>query len=182
MGNSANDVRYLDEWRRAPLTYRPGLDLTGAHTDHYEVCLSAAADEATFGQATDHLLRYHNYPPDVMDHVSDFSRSNRRMRVGDRIIQRVHLLPFVDVLMMNEVVRVTSETRRTGFACITTTKHDEIGQWSPQIEHRPDGTLWLIIDTYSRPNVPWFAQGIGRQMQLRAHRRGNEHFRHLITS
>lgn len=118
-----------------------------------------------------------------MVHVSDFSRENRRMRAGDRIVQRIRAVRGVaDVLTMNEVVSVTYARRCSGFAYATTTKHDEIGQWSAQVQWRDDDSLWLVIDSYGWPNVPPFLQAAARRTQLRAHRRGIENFKRLLAA
>ena len=145
--------------------------------------MAAVVDTALFERAADHLLRYHFYPEDVMLHTSDFSLVNRRMRVNDRIVQRIHVVPgLIDILTMNELVGVIDEARRAGFAYATTAKHDEIGQWSAQVQWRDDASLWLTIDSYGGPDVPWFARSLARRIQLRAHQRGIVHFRQLIAS
>lgn len=177
-----DDARYLGEWRDAPLTYRAGDVVPGAHTDHYEERMAASVDESLFERATDRLLRYHFYPDDIMVHTSDFSAQNRRMRTGDRIVQRIRVPGThgrVNVLAMNEVVSVTDEPRRAGFA-YATTKHDEIGQWSAMLTWRDDNSLWLVIDSYGWPNVPWFMQASGRRTQKWAHQRGIANFRALV--
>jgi uncharacterized protein (UPF0548 family) len=181
----AHDARYLDLWRAAPRTYREGDVIRGAHTDHYEERMADAVDASSFKRAVDALLRYHFYPDDIMHHTSDFSVQNRHMRRGDRIVQRIRvpgLGGLVAVLTMNEVVQVNDEARLAGFAYATTAQHDEIGQWSARLDWRADHSLWLTVDSYGWPNVPWFMRASGRRFQLFAHQRGIANFRRVIAS
>ena len=181
--NDSDDSRFLTEWHDAPLTYHPGQVLRDAHTDHYEERVAAVADIALFEKAADHLLQYHFYPSNVMIHTSDFGLTNRHMCVGDRIVQRIHVIPnVIDIVTMNELISVVDEPRHAGFAYVTTDKHDEAGQWSAQVLWRADTSLWLTIDAYGRPTVPWFARSLARHTQLRAHQRGIAHYKQLIAS
>lgn len=181
-GNAAQDSRLLADWRTVPLTYSAGQAVRGAHIDHHEQQLAAAAGLALFQRAADHLLRYHFYPPDVMLHTSDFGLQQRHMRVGDRIVQRIRAVPGLDVLTMNEVTAVNDEPHYAGFTYTTTARHDEIGQWSAQVDWRDDNALVLTIDSVGRAAVPAVLMPIARYIQLRAHRRGIAHFRRLLQS
>src|SRR5262245_39515696 len=129
-----NDVRYIDLWRDVPLTYHPGQAVDDTfHSDHHETVIMPEATPRSFGNAADLLLKYHFYPPQLMQHVSDFSRENRTMRPGDRIIQRINGLallglPFslADGITMNEIAALTDEPRRKGFTYVTTEAHAEM--------------------------------------------------------
>jgi hypothetical protein len=176
-GNAANDAQLLAQWRSAPLTFRAGDALPNAHSDDYDVIVREHATPDHFARAADLLLRYRFYPPDVMLHTSDFEQQRRRMKVGDRIVQRIHILPGLDVLTMNEVVRVTNEPRHAGFAYATTQKHDEVGQWSAEVTLDDAGALHLRIHSIGKANLPFFMRPIARRIQLRAHRRGIDTFK-----
>lgn len=182
----AHDARYLDEWRSVPLSYTLGQTVDSSfHRDHHEQFVTDNCTPAIFARAADWLLRYHFYPESLMRHVSDFSRENRRMRPGDRILQRINGLallglPFsiVDGLTMNEVVSVVDEPRRKAFTYVTTEAHAEMGEWSAGIEWRADNRLLVTIDSCSRPAypVPALFYGFMRRGQLRAHHLGLENF------
>jgi uncharacterized protein (UPF0548 family) len=125
------------------------------------------------------------YPNDIMEHTSDFSVHDRRMRAGDRIVQRIRvpgLRGLVNVLTMNEVVGVIDEPRCASFAYATTAQHDEIGQWSARLDWPDDRSLWLTVHSYGWPSVPWFMRAWGRRFQLHAHQRGITNFRLIIES
>jgi uncharacterized protein (UPF0548 family) len=171
-GNPAHDARLLAQWRSAALTYHAGDALPDAHSDDYEVVVREHATRDHFSRAADLLLRYRFYPPDVMLHTSDFDHERRRMKAGDRIVQRIRLFPGLDVLTMNEVVRVTNAPRRAGFAYATTEKHDEVGQWSAEVALDDAGALRLRIQSLGKANLPFFMKPFARHIQLRAHRRG----------
>lgn len=171
-GNAAGDTDLLAQWRNAPLTFRAGDPLPNAHRDDYDVVVREYASADHFARAADLLLRYRFYPPDVMLHTSDFDQQRRRMRIGDRIVQRIRLLPGLDMLTMNEVTRVTDEPRCTGFTYCTTAKHDEVGQWSAEVALDDAGALHLHIHSTGKANLPFFLRPFARFIQLRAHRRG----------
>lgn len=184
------DAAYLDQWRTVPLTYRPGQPVSERfRRDHYEIPLLSQVDSAAFARAADHLLRYHFYPPAIMSHVSDFSLANRRMRPGDRLIQRIRAAnPFgwtiVEGITMNEIWSVTDEARRAGFTYVTTEAHEEIGEWSAQIEWRADHSLLLTVSALSRTSdrIPRWMSPLTRRVQQGAHHAGIAHFRQIITS
>jgi uncharacterized protein (UPF0548 family) len=176
-GNAAHDAQLLAQWRSAALTHRAGDALPDAHSDDYDVIVREHATRDHFARAADLLLRYRFYPPDVMLHTSDFDQQRRRMKAGDRIVQRIRLLPALDVLTMNEVVRVTNTPRNAGFTYATTAKHDEVGQWSADVTLNDAGVLHLRIQSIGKANLPFFMRPFARRIQLRAHRRGIETFK-----
>jgi uncharacterized protein (UPF0548 family) len=126
-------------------------------------------------------LRYRFYPPDVMMHTSDFDQQRRRMKTGDHIVQRIRILPGLDVLTMNEVMRMTDESRSAGFAYATTAKHDEVGQWSADVTLDDAGALHLRIHSVGKANLPFFMKPFARWIQLRAHRRGIAAFKAALA-
>lgn len=175
--NAAHDADLLAQWRAAPLTYHAGDSLPGAHSDDYDVLIREHATVDHFARAADLLLRYRFYPPDVMLHTSDFAQQRRRMKAGDRIVQRIRLFPGLDVLTMNEVVRVTNAPRRAGFAYATTEKHDEVGQWSAEVALDDAGALHLHIHSIGVARLPFFMKPFARAIQVRAHQRGMATFK-----
>jgi hypothetical protein len=185
-----NDARYLDLWRNAPLTYTPGQPIDATwHIDHHEDVIAPDCTPELFERAGDLLLRYQFYPPSLMHHVSDFSRENRHMRPGDRIVQRIHGFPvfgfpLVDGITMNEVIKVIDEPRRKGFTYVTTAAHVELGEWSAQVEWRDDGALVLTIDATARLayHMPRIMIPHARKRQLRAHDLGMEAFKNAVLA
>ncbi len=187
---SKDDERLLDEWRSAPLTYTPGQSIDESwHTDHDEEIIMPNAAAEQFARARDLLLRYQFYPQSIMHHVSDFSRENRLMRPGDRIVQRIHGLyvlgvPLIDGITVNEVTTVIDESRRVGFTYITTAAHAELGEWSAQVVWREDGTLILTIDAISRLayHMPQRMAPRARRSQLQAHHDGIAAFKEAVLA
>jgi hypothetical protein len=180
-GNAARDAALLSQWRSAPLTYHAGDLLPGSHTDDYDVVVRTNANIDHFALAAGLLLRYRFYPPDVMLHASDFDQQRRRMKAGDRIVQRIRLFPGLDVLAMNEVVRVTDEQRNAGFAYATTARHDEVGQWSADVALNDAGELHLRIHSIGVARLPFFMKPFARFIQLRAHHRGIAAFKAALA-
>jgi uncharacterized protein (UPF0548 family) len=185
-----DDSPYLERWRGAALTYRVGqtLDASWHHDDH-EIVVAERITAAVYERAAGLLLRYQFYPPQIMAHVSDFSREGRRMRPGDRIVQRIHGpallgLRLLDGITMNEVTAVTDQPRRAGFTYITTEAHAEQGEWSAQIEWSSDNSLLLTIHSISRLALksPFIRESNARTIQLRAHHLGMEYFKALVLA
>lgn len=178
------DAGLLDQWRSATLTYTPGqrLDPSWKH-DRYDVTLTAAGTNHLLDRAADLLWRYDFYPPSVMLHTCDFELDERPMRPGDRLIQRVRVLPYaLDLITMTEIVDILDEPRRKGFTYMTTTRHDELGEWTACVEWRDDESLVLVVAATSRTgdHIPGVLRPYGRYLQKRAHRLGIARFKRLL--
>lgn len=185
----ANDGRYLDRWRQAPLTYSPAQELDHHwNVDHYEIVLGHDQSGDLFRRAARLTLTNQFYPPEVMLTTSDYSRGNRQVQAGDRVLQRIRTLQIggkaiLEVLTMNEITEVIREDRRAGFTYTTTAAHSEIGMWAPTVEWRENGEVVLLIDVISRaqPGASAFSRRITRRMQLRAHRLSIANFQTLLN-
>lgn len=185
----SKDAQYLSLWRNATLTYTPDQEIDhNWNVDRYDIILGQDGSGALFERAAQLTQNNQFYPSRVMKAVSDFSLEDRPVRVGDRVLQRIRLfqyntLPILEVLTMNEITEVINEPRRAGFTYTTTTRHSEIGEWSPHVEWRPDGEVVLIIEVVSRarPGTSALARRFTRQMQLRAHRLSIENFCALLS-
>lgn len=184
------DVKYLDIWNDAPLSYRFGQPVDKSwHVDEYELLLGVDEDGRLFKKAADRLMRYQFYPQDVMSHTSDFGLWNRWVQVGDRIVQRIHLFslfgkPVLDVVTMTEVTQVITEPRCYGFTYVTVDQHVEQGEWSAWLEWREDNDLILTVNAISRPRPEEPARNYSymRNLQQTAHQRGLAHFKQTILS
>ena len=178
------DVKFLDLWHDAPLTYSPGQHIDNSwHTDQYEQLIGNDLSGKLFQKSADKLMRYHFYPKDVMSHASDFDLYERWAEVGDRIVQRIHLVKLfdraiLDVVTMTEVVAVIKEPRRYGFTYATVETHVEQGEWSVLVEWQENGDVLLCTKAISRPVLHEPARNYSymRALQKRAHQRGVEHF------
>jgi uncharacterized protein (UPF0548 family) len=178
-GTGKPDEQYLDLWRDAPLTYQRGQALDASwHSDEHVHLIRGQATDVLFQRAADLLLRYEFYPPSLMTHVSDFARAGRRMRAGDRIVQRIRSgFPLIEGLAMNEVAEAIDDPSRAGFTYVTTVAHSEMGEWSALVEKAPDGVkLTIHAISRTRPEFPDFMRGYARGVQKRAHQQGIAHF------
>lgn len=178
------DAQYLQAWRDAPRTYA-GDEATGAgwSADRYEVILGKDATGKLFQRAAELTLHNRFYPREVMAAVSDFSLEGRAVRSGDRLLQRIPVLeyegqPVLEMLTLNEISEVIQEPRIAGFTYVTTTAHNEVGEWSPRVEWRENNEVALVIEVVSRPRPgsPVFIQEFTRQMQLRGHKLSIQNF------
>lgn len=155
--NGCCDVRFLDIWQSVPLNL--SMNEVGEshwHHDHHEMVLGHDLNGQLFQKAAYHLLRYHFYPHTVMKATSDFGLNGRCARVGDRIVQRIHLVrlfgrPIVDVMTMTEVTQVINTPRHAMLAYATVANHITQGQWCASVEWRDDGMVLLTMSAVSRP-------------------------------
>jgi uncharacterized protein (UPF0548 family) len=184
------DVKYLDEWHNAPLNYHPGQATTPDwHKDHHEKVIAHDTDGRLFPHAADLLMRYHFYPTHILSHVSTFGLADRWLEVGDRIVQRIHLLglfgrSILDVVSMTEITQVIVEPHRCGFTYATVATHVEQGEWSVAVAWRPNGDLVLNLDAVSRPipQEPRRNHLFMRAFQKAAHLQGMSHFQQMVTA
>lgn len=185
-----SDANYLDEWHDVPLNYYPDQPTgSGWHHDHHEQVIAYDDNGHLFSHAADLLMRYHFYPQHILSHVSTFSLADRWLEVGDRIVQRIHVLrlfgrPILDVVSMTEITQTIIQPRRCGFTYTTVATHVEQGEWSVTITWRPNGNLVLNLNAISRPipQEPRRNLSFMRAFQKAAHKQGINHFQQLVTA
>jgi hypothetical protein len=185
------DVQFLDLWSHTPITYTPN-QAAGPEwqADNYETILAKDNDGRIFQKAADLLMRYRFYPGNIISGYGDFDLGKgRRLRVGDRIIQRIHLLPLfgrslLDVIGVTEISQVVDQPRSAGFTYVTAVPHVAQGRWSALLTWLDNGDLLLTIDALSRlsPQEPQRHLSFMRALQKKAHQRGIAHFRQLIAA
>ncbi len=177
-------------WATARPTYQRGDELRspafggGRWKDdaHCQV-LAPVATRGLYERAAGQLLRYRFYPPRFMESFGAFAQAQRRLREGDAILQRIHVVPgLVDAVTLVRVSERIDEPRRQGFAYVTTQCHFEIGEWWCWVELRPDQSLTLNLRSISRagPRIAGWQRGFTRRFQLAAHRAGLAHFARLL--
>ena len=178
------DVKFLDLWNEAPLSYSPEQIVDGSwHEDKYEQLICNDPSGKLFKKAADLLMRFRFYPKEVMSHASDFDLYERWAEVGDRIVQRIHLLqflgrPILDAVTMTEITSVIKEPHRCGFTYATVETHVEQGEWSVLLNWRSNGDIVIRIEAISRPvpHEPTRNHSYMRAFQKSAHKRGLAHF------
>lgn len=180
---------YLDQLGQPPNNFDPEQPIDHTwHVDQHEISLGSGTGPdagGLFERAVDLLLHYQFYPPSVMRHASDFSRENRHLRYGDRVVQRIHVIPgLLDVITMNRVTATLAEPNRIGFTYTTTEYQFEMGEWTATVIRKRDGQVSLVMYAVSKagPKMPWWARPFARALQLRAHRLGMENFGRLVKS
>lgn len=184
------DATFLEKWQTVPITYqlqqkRMNQGSPSYHWQHhfYQRILTSNTTELVFKQAIDQLMRYQFYPARIMTHISHFSVSDRWMKLGDRIVQRIPIIRFnqqaiLDVVGMTEIARVWLEPHRCGFTYVTTAKHAAEGEWTAEIHWLPNDQLQLTVSSYSRPSLhePFWSHPFMNRLQKRAHLAGLNYF------
>ena len=184
------DVKYLDLWQDVPVNYESGQATDERWcSDHHETVIATDASGKLFRYAVDLLMTYQFYPPDLMSCTSDFSLEQRWLRVGDRIVQRIHLFylfgrPVIDAVGMTEVSAVVMKPDRYGFTYVTVATHAAEGKWSTQVARQANGDVVLTLDAISRPvpEEPARNHAFIRSFQRTAHQRGISHFKQAVNA
>ena len=178
------DVLYLDLWDKEPLNFNPQESVDESwHRDHYERIIGQDSSGQLFQIASNLLLNYQFYPTDIISPTSDFSLNDRQAKMGDRIIQRIHLFklfgfPILDAITMTEITKIVDSPRQATLTYTTVATHVEQGEWSASIEWLNDDQVMLSTSAVSRPvrTEPKRNYGYMRAFQQNAHRHGIEHF------
>ena len=176
----------LEEWRDAGSNYDPGDTNDGSwHVDIYDVALGKPEDNDLFDNAVHRLFRYAFYPESFVSVVADFIREERPPEPGERIVQRVRVIPgVVDAVTMNIIQSVWHEPDRKGFTLVTSERQYERGEWTASIARNPDGEVLLQVRVVSRPSrrLPLPARVFARALQKHAHTLGLKCFANAVRS
>jgi len=182
---TSNDLNTLNRWKTSPTNFEPNQPIDRSwYVDSHQVSLGKDEGDV-FDRAARLLFGYRFYPPGVMHHTSTFEQEDRLLHMGDRILQRIHLIPGVlDVLTLTYIRNTMVEYHRKGFTYATTERHLEMGEWTAVITRRPGEDVKLMLYSISKPgpHMPLWAKPLARMYQVRAHRLGIEHFRRLVQT
>jgi uncharacterized protein (UPF0548 family) len=164
----------LDQWADAGSNYEPrGVVDDSWYVDRYEIVLGAVGGGRMFDEAVRRLFRYDFYPQSFVRIAADFLRNDRPPQVGERVVQRVRVIPGVlDAVTMNIVSAVWEEPDRKGFTLVTSERQYETGEWTASILRRPGGEVALSVYVVSRPSrrLLFPARLFARGLQKHAHR------------
>jgi uncharacterized protein (UPF0548 family) len=185
----SDDHFYLRRWRYVPVNYARGMETDDSwRVDHYEITLGVDATAQLFECAAQQLLRYRFYPTDLIEPTSDFAQQERALQLGDRLVQRIHVLRLgalrlLDFLSVSEISEVIDEPRRKGFAYVTTRGHSEVGEWAAHVLWHDDDTVSLIVHAISKfsDTLSPLLRSPARRFQLYAHQQGLAAFKRAVT-
>ncbi len=176
----------LAEWRETGTNYNPDQPIDNTwEVDGYEELLGNNSMPSLFENAVQKLFRYDIFPPTVMRVGANFLLEDRFPVVGDRIIQRIRIIPgIVDAITMNIISAVWHEPDRRGFTLITSDKQYKMGEWTASISRKKNGEIALMVHVISRPSnqMPVIAGNFARKLQLRAHRLALKYFHQTLQS
>lgn len=172
----------LVNWRSAGSNYQPDQPVDPAwQVDTHTIELGAWEDGVLFDAAVAELFRFHIFPGDTLAFAADFSRENRPPSFGDRVVQRVRVVPFLlDAVVLSIVSAVWHETDRRGFTLVTSEHHYGMGEWSAAVSRKRGGRTLFMLQSLFKPDrflLP--VRAIVRAVQRRALRRAPAHFRRL---
>lgn len=176
----------LEEWRDAGSNYDQGDTNDGSwYVDIYDVALGKPDGSDLFDTAARRLFRYAFYPESFVSVVADFIRQERPPEPGERIVQRVRVIPgIVDAVTMNIIQSVWHEPDRKGFTLVTSERQYERGEWTASVARNPDGGVVLQVRVVSRPSrrLPLPARLFARALQKHAHTLGLKSFANAVRN
>lgn len=176
----------FEEYLGAPNTWDPALGgkrgLIGFN-DSLEESLPGQLSDRTIEAIIDRMLSGDYYPPDAVQFFGRFRDEGRHLKIGERILQRARMLPFLDrfyLYSMAEIFVAESGHRYCRIGYVTTKRHFGRGIWSATL-HEKDGTMKLLVESEAYPGSWqfWVGLPVARYLQLRARRRGIENIRQL---
>jgi len=179
--------RRFDAMRGASLKWDP--ELGGKRSwlcfeDSLTADLGADTHPA-FEAISERMLDGRYYPPDAIQYFCDAVDEGRRLRPGDRVLQRAPLFPFLPTIGVWSMVEIFV-AEQTEFSChlgyVTTKRHHGRGIWQA-ILSRQEGRLSLKVTSTTSPQswMYWIGLPLARFLQLRARRRAIEEFRKVAT-
>ena len=167
-------AKMLEKWHDEQSNYDPDEPKDESwFVDEFSILLGRASDDRVFERAAIRLLRYKFYPTSVLHAAAVFIREGRPPKTGERIVQRVKVIPgLVDAVTMNIVTDVCDEPNRCGFRIVTSNQQYEKGEWSAYITRDQEGNVTLDVKVISKPAtpLPFVSSSFARALQRRAHR------------
>jgi len=102
----------------------------------------------------DFIFDYMVFPHHIMTHLSQWAIEQRKMHIGDTIVQQVFIPPLrrtsIKVVVGVRINEIIHESNRVGFSYETLEGHVERGVSTFTIEQRADRIV-VRIQTYSKP-------------------------------
>lgn len=141
------------------------------------------SDGPAFDEIANRMLGGNYYPPDALVVFGRFQRENRRIQVGDRLLQRAPLFRRWGGPKLFSAVEII-EAERTATHCamgyVTTVRHHGRGIWHAVLT-REGGQIRLHVWGTAMPQswLFWLGLPIARATQRRAWRRAVEEFRRV---
>ncbi|MFI5384879.1 MAG: DUF1990 family protein [Fimbriimonadales bacterium] len=168
----------------APLTWRQDQEVRPARffwVESQHEDLGPDPDGKRFREISKRMLSGRYYPPDALEFFGIWMDENREIRVGDRVLQRARLIPFLPrpaLWAMTEVFIADRTDTTCTIGYLTTARHFGRGIWKATLT-LDAGRLMLALDSQSGPQswLFWLGLPVARFLQHRAWRRAFEEFR-----
>ncbi len=137
------------------LKLQPVMDYRKQGLTEKETGMPVALAKPLSAIDTRFLFNYQIFPPHIMSSYSQWQAENRKMQVGDTIVQQVYLPPYRNLsqkiifgVRISELI-ITPE--RIGFSYETLQGHAEKGISTFMLEQTKDGQIILKIHSFSQP-------------------------------
>lgn len=104
--------------------------------------------DGVFTRAVELVQAYRIFPPAIMCHLTEWSQDGREMRIGDTIVQQVHIPPLLrlsqKLVFGVRVSSIIAEPDRRGFTYETLVGHVEKGLSTFTVERAKKEVLFRI--------------------------------------
>ncbi len=104
---------------------------------------------------TSFFWNYHIFPGNIMSFLTEWKLENRKMKIGDTILQQVFIPPILKfsqkIIFGVRINQIIHERTRLGFGYETLNGHVEIGESVFTIQKYSDDKTIFKIHTFSKP-------------------------------
>jgi uncharacterized protein (UPF0548 family) len=171
------DRAAVAHWKARPFHPGTGRRQPGDHEDRHEAWLGAETPGPPLPggchrRVAEAVLRYDIFPAALLRP----SLERAPVQAGDTVAAEHPIAPGLAIAMGSRVTEVfdgpAGGAWRTGFTYRTLAGHPECGEETFAVEKAPDGTVRLVLTSWSRPGHPLarLLAGWGRRRQVRAGR------------
>lgn len=153
--------------------------------DDFTYELGLDPDGSIFTSLSERALSGNYYPQKVIQFYGEWIAEDRLLRPGDRVLQRIPLLPFAPWPVLWSLAEIyiaeATETECT-VGYVTTTRHFGRGIWRAKFANVGD-TVTLNVKATAGPGSFWFWLGlpVARYLMVRARLKAVESFREMFT-
>lgn len=163
----------FEKWRDASANYEPNQPVDPGWFVHgTEMALELSGAKDAFEAAVRQLFSLRFLPGKPSPIIADFTLNHRLPAPGDRIVQRLPVVPyFLDAVVMYIVTSVWHETDRRGLTAVTSEHHAGMGEWTVSLSRKREGAITFMMQSLFKPDerLPAPAKGLARSAQVRFH-------------
>ena len=148
-----NQAANFDELLKE-LTTKPTMAFNKTNLSEKTTTIDVQTEKALRDVDLDFLFDYKIFPPNIMAFLTQWAQENRKMKIGDTILQQAFIPPTKSlsqkIIFGVRINNIIDEDDRKGFSYVTIDGHVEKGESTFTIEEGGTGLIFKIR-TFSEP-------------------------------